>query len=147
MTDYDLQEFIQDIQALLAPGHNDYTPEFRSGVYFALDALQYRMKEKKMFIFEDKNTTNSLQHVKCPVCEGYGRVCDPDSMDPIEGSKMATYYKCPFCLGSGAILSTSRYYQPLLHFWDELRRLESKEELKKTALSKLTKEEREALGY
>lgn len=46
MTEHDLKEFIQDMQAILAPGHNDYKPEFKSGAYFVLDGLQYRMKEK-----------------------------------------------------------------------------------------------------
>lgn len=81
MTEHDLKEFIQDMQAILAPGHNDYKPEFKSGAYFILDGLQYRMKEKVMNK-ADKNghvtrySDSSLYDEVCVLCGGTDAVGD-----------------------------------------------------------------------
>ena len=87
---------------------------------------------------------------QCYLCEGSGRIIHPDEVpDPCEGYKMARRINCTQCNGSGD--SNEKYWRN--YFKEEKKRYLEKqqeeksiEETRKTALKKLTDEEKRALG-
>ena len=87
----------------------------------------------------------------CDYCDGLRQiVADWERPDPVEGYKMAQHVTCPSCHGNG--LSNEKYWRDYFKNAQTKYRQDAKEALeraaiKKRALKKLTKEEREVLGF
>jgi hypothetical protein len=109
------------------------------------------LKSFNTFLLFKKDTIYKNNNYICLECDGKKRViADYEHPDPAEGYKMADRVTCSKCSGTGTATEKQwrEYFkQEQKKFRD--RKKEDKEinRLKKQALSKLTKEEREVLGY
>lgn len=85
-------------------------------------------KNLEEFLTSYRNVDGFL---KCPFCNGGGRVIHPDATpDVIEGHKLSKTIKCPLCMGSKIAESSSyyeRYYKIELEKWKDAK-LKWKEE-------------------
>lgn len=82
----------------------------------------------------------------CRSCWGYGQWKNPKERDPIEGFKLVSFSLCPACNGSGEAdpAEYQKLYNDLIKRW---RKDVRKAKLQNQALAKLTKAERNALGF
>lgn len=97
--------------------------------------------------------------IDCPGCNGHGKQRDIKDLDPVEGYKLAPYYKCFMCKGEGVIIpNNNKRYTACVAYWEVYNKFlddEAKKEnhdrlnkakLIKQAKSKLSKDELKALG-
>lgn len=96
--------------------------------------------------------------VKCFVCDGRGADFAWCDRDPIEGYKMARKHTCIFCDGVGTIDNRDSRIPAIRAYLDTIKTIEKecislkerreaeRAKLVRSAKSKLTKEEMEALG-
>jgi hypothetical protein len=85
-------------------------------------------------------------NIKCPVCEGSGKTWT-EPRDAYEGNKGRRLGYCDFCDGGGVISDVYDRGKAVKAYWETLRKLEETRELRKSALAKLTDEEKEAMGW
>jgi hypothetical protein len=93
----------------------------------------------------------------CPCCAGQ-IIRKFSDRDPIEGYKLAPQYHCPLCEGKDSFESSHFLYGPSVAFWKTLKeeaserqkalheKRQKEKELRQSALSKLTDEEKTALN-
>lgn len=102
-------------------------------------------------IYQHRGDQKKLQDINfypCLFCEGYGKVRNIDDCDPIEGYKLAPWYKCSQCKGTGR---SSRkefrkaYYEVMQNYRYRRERWKIEEALRFLGRSKLTEEELRAL--
>lgn len=103
----------------------------------------------KVFVYVNKLYKDGLY--MCPTCDGTSSIYDPDDpRDPIEGNKLRNIIKCPTCdsKGYGHFESHWRnYYNTDTKLKKEQLKTEKKNaRIRRAALKKLTKEEKEVLG-
>jgi hypothetical protein len=91
-------------------------------------------------------------------CDGAGGGYDWKDRDPIEGWKMAPRHECWFCNGRGFITHDDIRFSAVVQYYNELEAAELRKKtteeqrearrvrVRKEAIEKLTKEERDALG-
>jgi DnaJ-class molecular chaperone len=107
------------------------------------------MKSFTSFCYEQKYIKHDDKFI-CRECNGRGQVvADYERPDPVEGYKMADRVTCPSC--GGAKYTTEKDYREFFKIQQAKFREEQREErlrasIRKQALIKLTKEEREVLG-
>lgn len=85
----------------------------------------------------------------CLKCRGEGGYHKPEDRDCYEGYKMAPWYKCAACEGTGEgpkAKIVALYKEYMAKYRAELAAWKAKDRLRKAALKKLTTKEREALG-
>lgn len=85
----------------------------------------------------------------CPNCEGYKKAYRSEDRDPYEGWKMATMYPCHVCAATGEM--TELYWRGRFKIDRAARlatnkELRARKELQTRALSKLSLDERHAIG-
>ena len=94
---------------------------------------------------------NYKNEFKCVECNGWKtKLADDAFCDPVEGYKFANKVTCPTCNGTG--LSSEKDWKNVFKILQTNYKAQMKEEketekLKKSALKKLTKDERKALGF
>lgn len=85
--------------------------------------------------------------VNCIACLGTKRGYVYRDRDPIEGYKMAPQHTCIMCAGDGVLDTDMRSDGKAILAYIEAQKNENKrQQLVSSALSKLTAEEKEALG-
>lgn len=85
----------------------------------------------------------------CIPCSGRGWYHDPTDRCPVEGYKLAPTYKCQACAGTGRGTKEAVkaiYDEIVAKFRAELAGWQITQALRKTGLSKLTQDEKKALG-
>ena len=108
------------------------------------------MKSFTSFCYEQKYIKHGDKFI-CRECNGRGQVvADYEQPNPVEGYKMADRVTCPSC--GGAKYTTEKDYRDYFKILQAKFREEQREErllatIRKQALKKLTKEEREVLGF
>ena len=109
------------------------------------------MKSFAAFLVEQPRVYSSTAgKFICRECGGSGRViADYERPDPVEGYKMADRVTCPSC--GGTKYTTEKDYRDFFKAEQAEYRKPEKEDkrinaLRKQALKKLTREERDALG-
>jgi len=118
-------------------------------VYWDDDHRRRAMKSFTSFLVEMQGIINDGKFI-CGECSGRGSMIpDDEYADPVEGYKFARRINCPTCNGSKYVTEKfwRDYFKQEKAKWSE-REAERKhtELIRKQALKKLTKEEREVLG-
>ena len=119
--------------------------------YYDADHRKRSMKNFGHFLMENPRiySCNAGKFI-CRQCGGNGKViADYEHPDPVEGYKMADRVTCPSC--GGTRYTTEEDYRAFFKAEQAKYREQEKETkrinaLRKQALKKLTKEERDALG-
>ena len=107
------------------------------------------MRSFTAFCYEQKYIKRDDKFI-CRECHGQGRVvADYERPDPVEGYKMADRVTCPSCGGSR--YTTEKDYREFFKsvqakFRERQQEERRRDTVRKQALKKLTKEEREVLG-
>jgi hypothetical protein len=108
---------------------------------------QYR---KAMFGYNSNIAEDNPDLYPCLKCNGRGWIYDPnDEPDVVEGYKHVNHLKCPVCNGTRfgpAKLVIAQYRETINRWKKELAEYNKLLLLKKSALAKLSKDERDALS-
>lgn len=111
----------------------------------ALKSFAAFVIECNYYVFDDKK-----KKFKCNHCHGSGSVRDPNAYnDPVEGYKMADRVDCYHCRGTGESDEKTWkaiYKEEKTKFALKLKNKRETEALRKSALKKLTPEEKRALN-
>jgi Zn finger protein HypA/HybF involved in hydrogenase expression len=118
-------------------------------IYYDNEHRKRAMKSFAAFMLEFPRQIKDGKYL-CRQCDGSGRViADYERPDPVEGYKMADRVTCPSC--GGKKFTTEKDYRDYFKIKQAEYRLEQREQryrdkVRRQALKKLTKEERNILG-
>ena len=104
---------------------------------------------KQIGLWVSEKVLADMSYMPCPNCRGRKQVRDTKDCCPIEGYKMAPFYKCTNCNGKGSVPEKElrEAYRAELRRWKEkMTAFNVRQKHRVAALKKLTAEEKKALG-